>query len=539
MPWPWDDLGIEPTSVTREIRRAYNRRLKGIDAEHEPAAFQRLREAYEAATARAEASEPAIDHSDAKKTSFEEATPSRSARAEEPITDLAVEPDPGTSSAPEDTVTPTEVQCPATVDMSSEHSGHEDNGGHASSSGVEPTQEPGERAASIAAQLRETRREDGDGAAAVLLRYLTDAGEFSSIREHQALEDELLAWLEAEPEPLPQFVLTASRVFDWTTVGTRVERYPRVAARVETLFRRTDADTWLRRRRWGVGASALAARLLRGQPSRLRLVLAAMRPGVLRSTYRLLETMEEQGIDWRAVVNPRVLSWWRWVAAMSSPSRANFVIGWLLSSAAAAVICQTVLVGAPYANSGHLNPLQLAVVFLVPLMAVRLARAVSLVWHWLRHGSDVNEGPADPAMAEGPTAWVGPDREKLNPETDRNMLAYYFGGRLSRLQFLGQIGLAVCVVFAASLGLALTEMAIPVPEKITQSVSVIAVASLYTWLASAGAKRLHDIGLSAGYYLLVLLPILGWIIVPVMLLFVRGNAETNPFGPPPARNRGN
>lgn len=49
----WDELGIAPTTDIKTIRRAYAARLRTIDADLEPAAFQRLRSAYENALHRA------------------------------------------------------------------------------------------------------------------------------------------------------------------------------------------------------------------------------------------------------------------------------------------------------------------------------------------------------------------------------------------------------------------------------------------------------------------------------------------------------
>ncbi len=53
----WHELGIEPTSDPNAIRSAYARRLKNIDSDRDPEAFQRLRQAFEAAFASLERDE--------------------------------------------------------------------------------------------------------------------------------------------------------------------------------------------------------------------------------------------------------------------------------------------------------------------------------------------------------------------------------------------------------------------------------------------------------------------------------------------------
>lgn len=50
---PWSILQIEPTHDERAIKRAYAKLIRGIDQEAEPGAYQRVREAYEAALAEA------------------------------------------------------------------------------------------------------------------------------------------------------------------------------------------------------------------------------------------------------------------------------------------------------------------------------------------------------------------------------------------------------------------------------------------------------------------------------------------------------
>ena len=56
----WDELGIPPARDAKAIRRAYAARLKRLDPDSDPAAFQRLRQAYEAALEQAARPVPAM-----------------------------------------------------------------------------------------------------------------------------------------------------------------------------------------------------------------------------------------------------------------------------------------------------------------------------------------------------------------------------------------------------------------------------------------------------------------------------------------------
>jgi len=61
----WHILGIEPTSDERAVKRAYSRKLKETRPEDDPAAFQALRDAYEAAIAMLRHEELVLEAQDA------------------------------------------------------------------------------------------------------------------------------------------------------------------------------------------------------------------------------------------------------------------------------------------------------------------------------------------------------------------------------------------------------------------------------------------------------------------------------------------
>ena len=56
--WPFDELGLPPTNDIRQIKRAYAKRLKVTRPDDDPAAFERLHDAYRAALDRAKGVAP-------------------------------------------------------------------------------------------------------------------------------------------------------------------------------------------------------------------------------------------------------------------------------------------------------------------------------------------------------------------------------------------------------------------------------------------------------------------------------------------------
>lgn len=60
----------------------------------------------------------------------------------------------------------------------------------------------------------------------------------------------------------------------------------------------------------------------------------------------------------------------------------------------------------------------------------------------------------------------------------------------------------------------------------------IAVLAYFLPLLAAGVRRLHDTGRSGWWYLIVLVPFVGWIIL-LVLLAGEGQPTPNEYGPPP------
>lgn len=539
MGWPWSELGIEPTTETREIRRAYNRRIKTIDPEQDPATFQRLREAYEAAFSRARASGSIPDGVAGRGASGARTGVSESAAA-------APDDRPGeetgstdASSASEDertAVPPTEVEVPDPVDTRDSATGDADpdEGNGADAGDVHEAHASGPSAASIVDRVRTTLRDEGDAAAAELLGRILESGVGRSLLFREQLQEQLLELLEKNREPAWRLLNAAAQEFDWTSVGSRADDYALVADRIDALLRTEACAPWLRRQGKGrFGCRAVAARLLTGNPSTLRLVLATLRPGMLRHVSALINEMENRGQDWQDTVNRRVVVWWQWVAGMRLPGMIHLVAAWIISGVAAAVSVN-VLTPEVGLRDREATVLQAVVCLLVPWLTVRLARALALIRHWYGSGGSIaSEGTEAVATMKPPIGWLGASGEPFDPESDQPFLAYYFGGRLSRLQFLKQLGAAVLVAFVFFLILAFAHLLFSLPDSVGLSLTATFMGGAFTWVVSAGARRFHDIGLSAAAYLVLLVPVLGPLVLVAWLLLVRGQTEANKHGPPP------
>jgi len=98
-----------------------------------------------------------------------------------------------------------------------------------------------------------------------------------------------------------------------------------------------------------------------------------------------------------------------------------------------------------------------------------------------------------------------------------------FEGRINRLPFL-YLQLILALVFAM---VTLLVIVTPVDLKYL----FIATLLVFTFFnASITVRRFHDINMSGFWTFLYLIPFLG-VILSIMLLFVKGDAWTNKYGP--------
>lgn len=123
-------------------------------------------------------------------------------------------------------------------------------------------------------------------------------------------------------------------------------------------------------------------------------------------------------------------------------------------------------------------------------------------------------------------------------------LLFSFKGRIGR----GQFWLGVLVTFLLTLGAGivlealepareLADTGFPSPKKaapsIPQVVLVLAYLVLSGWISIAVAvKRFHDLGRSGWWYLIVLIPFVGSLLVLIWLGALPGDEGPNTYGPP-------
>lgn len=112
-------------------------------------------------------------------------------------------------------------------------------------------------------------------------------------------------------------------------------------------------------------------------------------------------------------------------------------------------------------------------------------------------------------------------------------LCFSYRGRINRAQYWGFgviTGILILLLYAMSnhfsyysslFGLMMTLLCVvPIPLIFYMGIPV-------------SVKRLHDVGATGWTMLLMFVPILGTIILFVLTGFVKGDAETNKYGPPP------
>ncbi len=109
------------------------------------------------------------------------------------------------------------------------------------------------------------------------------------------------------------------------------------------------------------------------------------------------------------------------------------------------------------------------------------------------------------------------------------LVSYFFSfrGRANRVQYLLLLVSGYVLPFA---GLVLVAMLLPV-ESLAFQLSALTYMIVMLWaFFAAMAKRLHDLDMSGGSGLLVLVPFVGGLL-PIVLLFYPGHASENAYGP--------
>ncbi|KPA99026.1 MULTISPECIES: DUF805 domain-containing protein [Pseudomonas] len=163
--------------------------------------------------------------------------------------------------------------------------------------------------------------------------------------------------------------------------------------------------------------------------------------------------------------------------------------------------------------------------------------------------ADVNELPASvppPAAGEPQSRYVPPPEN--NPShspyappaaqvgdtlpTFGPLKVFSLNGRIGRLRYLAWSMTAALVTFV----LLMLLTTILRGSAIVGGLVVVVAAAFYLLLTiQIAVQRLHDIGWSGWLWLLMLVPLIGYVF-PFILLFCPGNASANRYGAPPPPN---
>ncbi len=124
---------------------------------------------------------------------------------------------------------------------------------------------------------------------------------------------------------------------------------------------------------------------------------------------------------------------------------------------------------------------------------------------------------------------------------------YGFSGRMGRLRFLSRAfisGFIAYAGFAVLIGI-LAAVLIPIGSLKDDSdlLSILFIGLIYLGFIACGlvvpgqygARRLHDLGFSGWWWLLMLVPLVN-VVFLLYLLFAPGKGDTNRYGPPPPPN---
>lgn len=114
-----------------------------------------------------------------------------------------------------------------------------------------------------------------------------------------------------------------------------------------------------------------------------------------------------------------------------------------------------------------------------------------------------------------------------------------FKGRIGRLEFSGIVGLAIsCIlIFYYTFGFSFSYFQSGVPDVAEASFAKEVIAQVFecsvlfvtAWIMSAAwCKRLHDVGVSGWYQLILIVPLIKYMMLAVF--FMPGDRKENKYG---------